>query len=95
MVFVDTPGNAFIDLSAHILIDRGIISLPLDESTTGSVMPDAHGQHFLIDLRDLEVDSHLYLGLQKTTEPNVTLTVDVSRTVGKIVPIFVIPFFYA
>ena len=78
---VDTPGDNFIDLSANVLVDRGLITLPIDETTTGSVMPDVHGQQFLIDLRNLEVDSDIYLGLRKTNEPNVTLTVDISKTV--------------
>lgn len=44
-------------------------------------MPDNHGQDFIIDLRDQEYDTDIYLGLQKTDQPLVTLKVDVSLTV--------------
>ena len=44
-------------------------------------MPDNHGQDFIIDLRNLEYDTDIYLGLQKKDQPLVTLKVDVSLTV--------------
>lgn len=52
-----------------------------DQITTATVMPDNHGQDFIIDLRNLEYDTDIYLGLQKKDQPLVTLKVDVSLTV--------------
>lgn len=62
--------------------EPGIIHLEPDKITLATVMPDNHGQDFLIDLRNQEYDTDIYLGLQKKDQPQVILKVDVSLTVA-------------
>ena len=62
-------------------VDRGIVRLKNDEIYNGSVIPDNHGQHFMVDLRQDQYDSDLYLGFQKDNCYNTTLYVDVALTV--------------
>ena len=67
---------------AAVCVERpGIIHLEHDQITLATVMPDNHGQDFLIDLRNEEYDTDIYLGLQKKDQPSVTLKVDISLTV--------------
>lgn len=68
-------------LSAQWLVDRDIIYLKNNEEVESTVEPDSHGQHFIIDLRELEYDSDVYIGIHKLNEPNTSLTVDLSLTV--------------
>lgn len=59
----------------------GIVYLQNNEMVEATVSADTHGQHFIIDLRALEYDSDLYIGIRKLDEFDVTLTLDVSLTV--------------
>lgn len=75
------PAQAPMYLSAQWLVDRDIIYLKNNEEVESTVEPDSHGQHFIIDLRELEYDSDVYIGIHKLNEPNTSLTVDLSLTV--------------
>ena len=70
-----------VHFSVNFLVDRDIVYLQNNEDVTAVVEPDSHGQHFIIDLRELEYDSDLYIGIQKLNEYDTTLTLDVSLTV--------------
>lgn len=63
-------------------VDRGIVRLVEDEFYKATIIPDNHGQHFVVDMRDEAYDSDIYLGFQKSDCYNYTLNVDVSLTVG-------------
>ena len=71
-----------VHFSVNFLVDRDIVYLQNNEAIEAVVEPDSHGQHFIIDLRNLEYDSDLYIGIQKLNEFDTTLTLDVSLTVG-------------
>lgn len=80
-VIVEKPMKDLVHFSVNFLVDRDIVYLQNNENVTAVVEPDSHGQHFIIDLRELEYDSNLYIGIQKLNEYDTTLTLDVSLTV--------------
>ena len=62
-------------------VDRDIIYLTHNDYVKGSVMPDSHGQYFVIDLRDREFDTDIDILITKTTMPEIPLKVELSMTV--------------
>lgn len=80
-VIVTEPKD-LLYFSVDFKVDRDIIYLQNDEMVTGVVEPDTHSQYFIIDLRNQEFDSRVYIGIQKQNEPDTPVVLDVSRTVG-------------
>ena len=81
VLIVDDPRDTPLYYSVKWEVDRGIVHLKENEIFDGTVYPDNHGQHFIVDLREEEYDSDVYLGFQKKDCFNDTLTVDVALTV--------------
>lgn len=91
LIFIEKAADEPVFFSTKFHVDRGrksstssplgIIHLVNDEIVTAEIMPDIHSQDFLIDLRNAEYDSDIYIGFQKKNEPMIDLQVDVSHTV--------------
>ena len=81
VIVAEKPQNSPVYFSVQWSVDRGIVRLVEDEIYEGTVIPDNHGQHFMVDLRKDQYDTDIYLGFQKSDCYNTTLTVDVALTV--------------
>ena len=83
-VIVTEPKD-LLYFSVDFKVDRDIIYLQQDDIVTGVVEPDTHSQYFIIDLRNQEYDSRVYIGIQKENELDTPVVLDVSRTVGIVI----------
>ena len=82
MGVIVTDPKDLLYFSVDFKVDRDIIPLKNNDMVTGLVEPDTHAQYFIIDLRMLEYDTDLYIGIQKTNEFDSPVVLDVSKTVG-------------
>lgn len=81
-VLVEKAAKEMTYFSIDFNVDREIIYLSHNENVMGSVMPDSHGQYFVIDLRGREYDTDIDILITKTDMPDIPLTVELSLTVG-------------
>ncbi len=81
-IIVDNAQKAFVDFSIDFHVDRDLVYLEPHKTVTGSVMPDNHGQHFIMDLRYLEYDTDIRIVVKKLDQPEIPVYVDLSLTVS-------------
>ena len=83
-MLVEKPAKEMIHFSIDFNVDREVVYLHHNEEVSGTVVPDSHGQFFVIDLREREYDTDINMLVTKTDMPEYPLTVEMSLTVGLI-----------
>lgn len=80
-MIVEDAQDTFIDFSIDFHVDRDLVYLEPYKTVTGSVMPDNHGQHLIMDLSILEYDTDIRIVVKKLDQADIPVYVDLSLTV--------------